>query len=294
MASEFEFLLFDRITKIQSIMRQYGEENFYISFSGGKDSTVLHELVDMALPGNKMPRVYMNTGIEYQLILDFVKEKAAKDDRFQIIKPQVPIKQTLEKYGYPFKSKEHSEYLGIYQRNGMTATPKRYVYPAESRKSFGCPKCLKYQFNEDFNIKVSDKCCEKMKEEPLKKWQIENNKPYKMLGLMREEGGRRNRSGCLAFTKNKLTAFQPLTVVTKEWENWFIEKYGIELSPIYLPPYNFERTGCKCCPMAINLQEQLDILEKYLPNERKQCEAIWKPIYEEYRRIGYRLRKEQE
>ena len=25
-------------------------------------------------------------------------------------------------------------------------------------------------------------------------------------------------------------------------------------------------------------------MEKYLPNERKQCELIWKPVYEEYRR----------
>ena len=292
MASEFEFLLFDRITKIQSIMRQYGEENFYISFSGGKDSTVLSELVDMALPGNKIPRVYMNTGIEYKLILEFVKKKAANDNRFQIIAPKVPIKQMLEREGYPFKSKEHSEYLDIYQRNGMTKTPKRYLYPEEKRKSYGCPQCLKYQFDESFKIKVSDKCCEKMKEEPLKKWQIENNRPYAIIGLMREEGGRRNRSGCLAFKKNKLTAFQPLTVVTKEWEDWFIEKYGVELSPIYMPPYNFERSGCVGCPFNPDLQEALDVLEEFFPNERKRCEAIWKPIYEEYRRIGYRLRKE--
>lgn len=50
-----EFLLFDRLQKINSVVDQYGEENFYISFSGGKDSTVLSELVDMALPGNKIP-----------------------------------------------------------------------------------------------------------------------------------------------------------------------------------------------------------------------------------------------
>ena len=31
-------------------------------------------------------------------------------------------------------------------------------------------------------------------------------------------------------------------------------------------------------------------MEKLLPNERKQCEIIWKPVYEEYRRIGYRLK----
>ena len=36
--------------------------------------------------------------------------------------------------------------------------------------------------------------------------------------------------------------------------------------------------------------EELDTLEKYFPNERKQCEIIWKPVYDEYRRIGYRLK----
>lgn len=41
-----------------------------------------------------------------------------------------------------------------------------------------------------------------------------------------------------------------------------------------------------------NFVKELDILEELLPNEKKQCEIIWKPIYEEYRRIGYRLRKE--
>ena len=27
-----------------------------------------------------------------------------------------------------------------------------------------------------------------------------------------------------------------------------------------------------------------------LPNERIRAEVIWKPVYDEYRRIGYRLR----
>ena len=132
-----------------------------------------------------------------------------------------------------------------------------------------------------------------MKEEPLRNWAKENNKPYAIIGIMRDEGGRRNRASCLAFSGKKLAAFQPLAVVTKEWEDWFIKEYNIQLSPIYYPPYEFERTGCKGCPFAINLQEQLDILDAYFPSERKQCEIIWKPVYDEYRRIGYRLRKEE-
>ena len=73
--TENEFLLADRIAKIKSTIEKYGEENFYISFSGGKDSTVLSALVDMAVPGNKIPRVYANTGIEYKLILEFVERE---------------------------------------------------------------------------------------------------------------------------------------------------------------------------------------------------------------------------
>ena len=291
--SEFEFLLYDRITKIQSVMRQYGEENFYLSFSGGKDSTVLSALLDMALPGNKIPRVYINTGIEYRMVRDFVKELAEKDERFHIIAPQKNIRKTLEEEGYPFKSKEHSEYLDIYQRNGITKTYDRYMNPSEERESYGCPKCLRYQFSEDFKLKVSDKCCYRMKEEPLNNWAKEHDIPYSIIGIMPGEGGRRNRASCLAFSNDKLTAFQPLTVVTKEWEDWFIKKYDIQLCRLYYPPFSYKRTGCAGCPLAINLQEQLDALDMYFPTERKRCEIIWKPVYDEYRRIGYRLKKDE-
>ncbi len=73
--TENEFLLYDRLQKIKSTIDKYGEDNFYLSFSGGKDSTVLSALLDMACPGNKIPRVYANTGIEYRLILEFVERE---------------------------------------------------------------------------------------------------------------------------------------------------------------------------------------------------------------------------
>ena len=69
------------------------------------------------------------------------------------------------------------------------------------------------------------------------------------------------------------------------------ERERVALAPLYCQPYNFKRTGCKGCPFSLDLQEQLEIMELYLPNERKQCELIWKPVYDEYRRIGYRLKK---
>lgn len=288
-----EFLLFDRLQKIKSVVNQYGEENFYISFSGGKDSTVLSELVDMALPDNKIPRVYANTGIELNMVRDFVLNKAKIDDRFVVLKPSVPIQTMLKSEGYPFKSKEHSHVLDIYQRNGMGGkTVPRYLGAREGYGNrYRCPKMLEYQFTKDFKLRISDKCCVKMKEKPLATWAKEHHKPCRMLGIMPSEGGRRATTKCLAFKNGgKIVSFHPLSVVSKDWEDWFISAHNIKICDIYNAPYKFDRTGCKGCPFNIYLQHELDILEEYFPAERKQCEIIWKPVYDEYRRLGYRLK----
>ena len=294
--TENEFLLQDRIQKIQQIIAQYGEDNFCISFSGGKDSTVLSALIDMALPNNSIPRVYANTGIELNMIRDFVFELAKADPRVKIIKPSVPVKKMLEIEGYPFKSKMHSSYVKKYQDKGLEHKSVR-AYIGDEMTLSGkpifrpCPKILKYQFSSENTLKISDMCCVRLKEEPIKHWQKENNKPYGIVGIRRAEGGRRFNAQCLAFSDGKLKNFQPLAPMTTEWVEWFITECNINICDIYKPPYNFERTGCKGCPFTLNLQDDLDTLEKFFPNERKQCEIIWKPVYDEYRRLGYRLNK---
>lgn len=119
--TENEFLLQDRLGVIRDTIRKYGEENFYLSFSGGKDSTVVHYLVDMALPDNKIPRVFSNTGIEFKAIVDFVK--SFDDERFVIIPPSKNIRETLEEVGYPFKSKMYSNWLKVYQKHADRIDP---------------------------------------------------------------------------------------------------------------------------------------------------------------------------
>ena len=52
--------------------------NCYISFSGGKDSTVLLALTKMSidvgvLPEDGIKAVFINTGVEMQATIDFVK-----------------------------------------------------------------------------------------------------------------------------------------------------------------------------------------------------------------------------
>ena len=291
-----ELLLFDRVNVIKDTITKYGEENFYLSFSGGKDSTIVHYLLDQALPGNKIPRVFINTGIEYQMIVDFVKGLAAKDDRFIILQPTQAIKPMLEKYGYPFKSKQHAHNVMVYQHSGIGQSVKRYLGIIESNTKFRCPKCLEYQFTSEFTLKLSDNCCRKLKKEPIHKWEKASNRHIAITGMRNSEGGERaSIKGCILTDKQgNVKRFHPLIKVTDTWENWLIERErereSIALCPLYCQPYNFKRTGCKGCPFSLDLQDQLETMELYLPNERKQCEMIWKPVYEEYRRIGYRLK----
>lgn len=295
MFNDFDFLLEDRIAKIQAINKQYDlENNGYISFSGGKDSAVLHYLIDLALPNNKIPRVFINTGIEYNDIVSFVKEFKQNDDRFVIIAPIKNIKETLEIFGYPFKSKEHSLKVSQYKNGSRSSSILNYKngFSDVNRSRFQCPKKLLYQYEDDFKLNISDKCCYKLKKEPIHEWEKKNCRPIALTGMRKSEGGQRaNLVNCIITVNDKIVKFHPLLVVSDEWENEFIKKYNVKLCRLYFEPFNFIRTGCKGCPFNLKISEQLEIMKKYLPNEYKQCEYIWKPVYDEYRRINYRLKK---
>ena len=288
-----ELLEIDRIEKIRSINKLYDlEKNAYLSFSGGKDSTVLHYLLDLALPNNKIPRLFINTGIEYEYIVDFVKQLEQKDSRIQIVNSGVNIKKMLEIEGYPFKSKEHSLKVGEWQK-GSIAKSSIYYKEMSGKSRYACPKKLLYQYERNFKLRLSDKCCYRLKKDIFHKWEKENKKHILMTGMLAEDGGQRaNLVNCIITKKDKVVKFHPLLVCSTDWENYFIEKYNIQLCKLYYPPFNFKRTGCKGCPYSLNLQEQLDIMGKYLPEEKRQCERIWKPVYDEYRRINFRLKNQ--
>lgn len=286
-----QLTLFDRLEVIKTINKEYNlEKNAYISFSGGKDSTVLHHLIDIALPDNNIPRVFINTGIEYTEISKFVKEMAANDKRIIIINSNVNIVKMLETKGYPFKSKEHSNKWQMWKKGSQAKSVIKYI---NSNNSFACPKSLLYQFKKDsdFKLNISDNCCKELKKNPIKKWQSENNRTITLTGMRKSEGGQRTTLNCVVYDKErKLLKFHPLSVLDNQFIEWFIKEHNIKLCSLYYEPFNFIRTGCLGCPFALNLQEQLETLEKLLPNERKRCEMIWSKVYKEYRKRNYRLK----
>ncbi len=153
-----------------------------------------------------------------------------------------------------------------------------------------CPHALLCQFEDGYPLRLSANCCKRLKKEPAHRFERESGRRICITAMRRGESGQRAHIGCVLTDKDgNVRKFHPLAVVDEGFEDWLIARYGIELCELYYPPFNFKRTGCKGCPFALDLQEQLSVMEKYLPAERAQCELIWKPVYDEYRRLGYRL-----
>ena len=103
-----------------------------VSFSGGKDSTVLAHLVHDFYPD--VPLVFANTGLEYPEIQSFARKMGAV-----FVRPKMSFSEVISKYGYPIISKENAEAIyyarrirnkvepGIISVGGVLPQPNRNV-----------------------------------------------------------------------------------------------------------------------------------------------------------------------
>ena len=286
---EFEALLFDRKTKIKQMNDELNlEENAYICFSGGKDSMILSRLFDEALPKNHIPRVFANTGLEYTAQVKFVKKLAEADSRIVIMAPQKNVKETLDKVGYPFKSKLHSHNMNTLQNSGLTPSLKKYFF-SEKNTASTCPQILRYQATEALPFKISDKCCAEFKKKIFTVFEKQTKRKIAITGVRAAEHGRRERAKCLFYKRGEVRHFNPLLVCDNDFCDFFIKRFDIELSPMYYEPYSFKRTGCRGCPFNVHLRDDLEKLALFAPSELKAAFSVFKPVYDEYRRLGYRL-----
>lgn len=92
-------------SRIRSWCQEFGVDGVYVSFSGGKDSTVLLDIAsqyDMEIKG-----MFCDTGLEYPEIRSFVKTKK----NVEWIKPEINFREVILKYGYPIISKEVAKHI---------------------------------------------------------------------------------------------------------------------------------------------------------------------------------------
>jgi len=218
----------------------------YVSFSGGKDSTVLRHLVKSIYPD--VPDVFMDTGLEFPEIREFVK----LTEGVIWLKPEMSFKRVIETLGYPVISKETARKIKDLQnpteRNQMTLDIRMGL--TNSKHGY-CPK--KWLFLKDAPFKVSDRCCDILKKNPAKRYERES-KRVPMLGNMADEGRYRlwfyQTNGCNAFGKKR-----PLSTPIAFWQSkdvWeYIKRFNVPYSKIY--DMGYKRTGCVFCMFGVHL-----------------------------------------
>ena len=86
-------------TRIREWIAHWGYENVSVSYSGGKDSTVLLDIVRHIAPST--PAVFACTGLEYPEILEQVR----RTENVTWVRPKKTFREVIEKYGWPVVSR---------------------------------------------------------------------------------------------------------------------------------------------------------------------------------------------
>lgn len=237
----------------------------YISFSGGKDSTVLLHIARSIFP--EIVAIFADTGLEFPEIKQFVKTIP----NHKVIRPKMSFKQVLEKYGQPVVSKEQSQYIMQYRnakelhksgakyKNGKKRGSLKTMRTRWLGNSYGRGKISeKWKFLVKAPFKITDKCCDIFKKDPFKRYEKETGlKP--MVGVMAGESAHRAKY----YFNGECNAFNAKRPVSKPMMFWnegdiykYIRDFNVEISSIYSMGY--KRTGCVFCQFGLdqNIQEE--------------------------------------
>lgn len=274
-------------------------KNYAVSV-GGLDSIVLLIFVRKILGGCD--------GISVSALEDLSIQRIHKQLGVKRIQPDMNFVQVLNTFGFPVLSKqlagkiehlqiprEEADQRKLYYNHalmtGETGPWGGFVY-SESMKLedeilelFGghysddrpdlCCKCAPF--------KVSDRCCEVMKEAPSRRYQKEHN-IYPFLGLMQIEGGQRRFSlrkyGCNYVGKDTVRSCpfnyfsrQDLLTLALDLKVPVPEIYGeiVRDKDGKLRTTKAQRTGCNMCGFGIHLESRPHRFDRL----RERNEKYW-------------------
>ena len=223
---------------------QYFDSQVYVSFSGGKDSTVLLDIARKLYPDIHV--AFLNTGLEYPETQRLVKEVGNVD----IVMPPINFQQVIQMYGYPLVSKEVAMAIHYARRirpqdgdleGFKTTITKRYDLNGkrapeetdERRKWYTKKKWL--TLAQDVPVLISHNCCYTMKKGPMHKYQRKYERrpilgPRAEESLMRRQAWIKN--GCNAF-EGQHQESMPMAFWLKDDVLAYIAKYNVKIADVY-------------------------------------------------------------
>lgn len=226
----------------------FGAEQIYVSFSGGKDSTVLSHLVRQLEP--HILHLFADTSCEYPETISFVSEMQMAGINIETVCPKDragqpwTFERVVEEHGYPAFSKAVSNGIRTY-RNAKSASTKQNSIDYMTRRF---PSYLPY-----LNCNVSDLCCEKLKKGPLKRFARQMGMQCSIIGTLAEESQTRERDwlryGSNIFFVKADNQCRPLSF-WRDCDVWdYIRLFNIPIATLYNKGY--ERNGCMYCGFGI-------------------------------------------
>jgi 3'-phosphoadenosine 5'-phosphosulfate sulfotransferase (PAPS reductase)/FAD synthetase len=238
----------------------------YVAFSGGKDSTVMLDIIWSLYPD--VPAVFANTGNELESVLEFVKTYG---DKVTWVEPKMSFTEIVKEYGYPVISKKMSDYINRCRRTNNPNVIRRHLYGensdgTESPMSKISSKWWKFV---DGEFDVTNKCCGILKNNPTEVYRQETGRKA-FVGTMAEESQSRlnsyiNAGGCNAFDQ-KDQCSRPIMFWTEQDVLEYIDYVGITIAGAYgdikaqvngsLRCSGDQRTGCKLCLFGIHLEDK--------------------------------------
>lgn len=226
--------------RIRQWVDEYGTDGCYVSFSGGKDSTVLLDIVRNECGYKDIPAVFVDVPTQYPELRDFAK----KYDNIIILRPHISFMEVCEKYGFPLISKDVSQAVFDVKTQARLSGREYRDAPLWHRNfdenSEYCKKYPQYSdarydyfFDADFDI--SHKCCNVMKKDPAKKYEKETGRKA-ILGIMTEESQLRRTSwlkyGCNAFNSKRPTS-RPMSFWKEQDVLEYIVKKELPICSVY-------------------------------------------------------------